>query len=186
MPCLEPHYEVHPLQEIFSWKKRQKCLWTVVAHLPATDRRPEEIKTTQKEDDVCTKLTELCYTGWPQKSELDPEIKPYWQGKMDFHLAHRLLMKRGRLVIPPPLRAEILQRLHEGHQGISNCRARAKESVWWPGISTQIGQMVERCETCQNIPTHVPDRPWQKVGIDLFEWSKTQYLLIIDFFYKIY
>lgn len=94
-------------------------------------------------------------------------------------------------MIPPPLRSDILKRLHEGHQGISKCRARAKESVWWPGITAQIGQMVDRCELCQKyriqnreplLTTPVPDRPWQKVGMDLFEWSKKRYLLIIDYF----
>lgn len=101
------------------------------------------------------------------------------------------LMKGDRLVIPSPLRGDVLQHLHEGHQGISKCRARAKESVWWPGIAAQIGQMVDKCETCQKyrvqnceplLPTPLPHRPWQKVGMDLFEWSKKQYLLIIDFF----
>lgn len=100
-------------------------------------------------------------------------------------------MKGERLVIPPHLRADVLQRLHEGHQGISKCRARAKESVWWPGISAQIAQMVESCELCQKhrlqnkeplVSTPVPDRPWQRVGMDLFEWSKKNYLLIIDYF----
>ena len=51
--------------------------------------------------------------------------------------------------------------------------------------------MVEKCELCQKyrtqlkeplMPTPLPDRPWQKVGMDLFEWSKRDYLLIIDYF----
>ena len=50
---------------------------------------------------------------------------------------------------------------------------------------------MERCELCQKhrsqlkeplLPTPLPDRPWQKVGMDLFEWSKRDYLLIIDYF----
>lgn len=77
---------------------------------------------------------------------LDPNVKAYWQHRMD--VAHGLIMKRERLVIPPPLRTDILQCLHEGHQGISKCRAKAKESVWWPGISAQIGQMVGDLEKC--------------------------------------
>ena len=32
------------------------------------------------------------------------------------------------------------------------------------------------------MPTCLPDCPWQKVGMDLFEWSKRDYLLIIDYF----
>lgn len=163
----------------------------LVTCLPATDKRLEEIRAAQNEDEVCNKVTQHCLTGWPEKCNLDPDIKPYWQYRTEFHLAHGLLMKGERLVIPAPLRVDVLQRLHVGHQGISKCRARARESVWWPGISAQIGQIVERCELCQKhrtqnceplLPTPVPDRPWQKVGMDLFEWSNKHYLLIIDFF----
>lgn len=163
----------------------------VLSSLPATEKKLEEIKKAQKEDKVCTEVTEYCLTGWPEHCEANPHINPYWRDRADLHIAHGLLMKGERLVIPPPLRADVLQRLHEGHQGISKCRARAKESVWWPGISAQIGQMVEKCELCQKhrsqlkeplMPTPLPDRPWQKVGMDLFEWSKRDYLLVIDYF----
>lgn len=136
-------------------------------------------------------MKEHCRTGWPENCEADPHINPYWRERADLHIAQGLLMKGGRLVIPPPLRADVLQRLHVGHQGISKCRARAKESVWWPGISAQIGHLVESCGTCQKhrsqlkeplLPTPLPGRPWQRVGMDLFEWSKRAYLLIIDYF----
>uniref|UniRef100_A0A8C6SPN1 Gypsy retrotransposon integrase-like protein 1 n=1 Tax=Neogobius melanostomus TaxID=47308 RepID=A0A8C6SPN1_9GOBI len=164
---------------------------TVVSCLPATDKRLEEIKSTQEKDKLCTKVKDYCLIGWPEKCNIDPDVKIYWQHRMDLNVGHGLLMKGERLVIPPPLRADILQRLHEGHQGISKCRARAKEAVWWPGISAQIGRMVGNCETCQKyrlqnreplLSTPLPDRPWQKVGMDLFEWLKKQYVLIIDFF----
>lgn len=84
-----------------------------------------------------------------------------------------------------------MSKLHEGHQGISKCRARAQVSVWWPGISTQIKETVDRCEMCQRYRTphreplmqsRVPDRPWQKVGMDMFEWANKTYLLIVDYF----
>lgn len=32
------------------------------------------------------------------------------------------------------------------------------------------------------IQSQVPDRPWQKVGMDLFEWENKTYLLITDYF----
>uniref|UniRef100_A0A3B3DJ66 Gypsy retrotransposon integrase-like protein 1 n=1 Tax=Oryzias melastigma TaxID=30732 RepID=A0A3B3DJ66_ORYME len=164
---------------------------SVVMGLPASDRKLKTVKTAQEEDEVCKKVINHCFAGWPEKCQLDQDIKPYWQHRTDFHVANDLLMKGQRLVIPKALRADILERLHEGHQGISKCRARARESAWWPGISTDIGRMVDRCEICKThrpqsreplLPTQVPDRPWQRVGMDLFEWSKKHYLLIIDFF----
>lgn len=68
-----------------------------------------------------------------------------------------------------------------------------QESVWWSGISAQIKEIVTKCEICQKhriqyrerlIQTKVPERPWQKVGMDLFEWSKKTYLLIVNYFLR--
>ena len=96
-----------------------------------------------------------------------------------------------RLVIPKSLQKDILDRLHSGHQGIAKCRERAKQSVWWPGLSTQLLQMVEKCETCAKerlhnretlLPTEFPARPWELVGADLFDWNNSQYLVVIDYF----
>lgn len=36
------------------------------------------------------------------------------------------------------LYAQIEKEVHAGHQGITKCRARAKCSVWWPGLSRQL------------------------------------------------
>lgn len=46
-----------------------------------------------------------------------------------------LLLKDTR-IIPEKLREEMLYRIHEGHQGIVKCRARAHQAVWWLGLST--------------------------------------------------
>ena len=40
-----------------------------------------------------------------------------------------LLVYNDRLVIPPELRKDILERIHEGHQGMTKCRDRAEQSV---------------------------------------------------------
>ena len=84
----------------------------------------------------------------------------------------------------------ILGKIHEGHQGITKCRESAKQSVWWPGLSKQIEDLVEKCDKCskerQNrvepmIPSDVPERPWQTVGSDLFELNGSNYLLVVDY-----
>ena len=89
------------------------------------------------------------------------------------------------------MQREIIGKLHEGHQGIQKCRLRAKISVWWPGISKQISDFVERCSICVRessprreplIPSKLPDYPWQKIGTDLFYMKRSNYILIIDYF----
>lgn len=85
------------------------------------------------------------------------------------------------------MRLEILDRIHKAHQGITECRERAKTSVWWPGLSKQLEELAARCPNCVKervnpaesvIPSELPDRPWQKVSADVFELKGHPYLLV--------
>ena len=85
----------------------------------------------------------------------------------------------------------MLQRIHSGHQGITKCFERAKQSIWWPGISKQIEEMIHKCLICCQqltqqaeplLPTVFPDYPLQKVGADLFTFKGSNYLLLIDYY----
>ena len=94
-------------------------------------------------------------------------------------------------MIPTSLRADILERLHTGHQGMTKCRQRAKQSVWWPGIRKAIDDKVSNCTICCKyqqqhpeplMPSPLPSRPWEKIGTDLFECKKVDYLLVVDYY----
>ena len=100
-------------------------------------------------------------------------------------------MRGSRLVIPATLRAGILHKLHEKHLGVTKCRERARQSVWWPGMSKQLEDFVLSCSVCCKertqraeplIPTPFPDLPWQRVGTDLFEWKGSSHLLVVDYY----
>ena len=164
---------------------------SVVKGIPATKDRLDEIRRKQREDKVCCEVARYCKNGWPQ--QVSQQIKPYFTLKNDISLQQGLLMYRDRIIIPDELREEILNRLHGGHQGIVKTRALAKDSVWWPGLSTQIKTKVEDCPTCvkERQPAHepldttpVPDRPWKKLGSDIMEWEGEDYLLVVDYFSK--
>ncbi|KAK1904365.1 putative protein K02A2.6, partial [Dissostichus eleginoides] len=119
------------------------------------------------------------------------ELGPYWPERETLTLAGDLLLRGQRILIPQSMREEILNDLHSGHQGIVKCRARARQSVWWPGLSVVIAKLVESCNTCSQhradqreplLTTPVQEKPWQRVGTDLFFWEKKTYLLIVDYF----
>ena len=164
---------------------------SVIEGLPATKDRLDEIRMKQREDEVCIKVANYCKNGWPQ--QVSPKIKPYETLKSDISLQQGLLMYRDRIIIPSALREDILGKLHGGHQGIVKTRALARDSVWWPGLSTQIKTLVEDCPSCLKErnpapeplkPTPVQDRPWQKLGTDLMDWKGESYLLVVDYFSK--
>ena len=115
-------------------------------------------------------------------------MKAYWAMRNDLAVQQGLLLFQSRVVVPQKQQADILDRLH---QGIDKCRALARKSVWWPGLSKQLGEKIQKCPSCEKErvlhpeplqPTKTPDYPWQRVGIDLFEWKGHQYLIIVDYY----
>jgi len=53
----------------------------------------------------------------------------------DLSVADGKTIYRNRLDIPAALQTEVLERIHDGHQGMTKCRQRANMSVWWPLIA---------------------------------------------------
>ena len=86
-----------------------------------------------------------------------------------------------------------MEQIHYGHQGIEKCMLKARESVFWPGISDDIWEAVERCGICQSTSravkpvgnvSEVPPQTWHTLGTDLFYWNKMDYLVVGDHFSK--
>ena len=99
----------------------------------------------------------------------------------------------SRLLIPSTLRWKVLEQIHDGHQGIEKHMLKARESVFWPGISNDLWKTVEQCGICQStfravMPvgnvSEVPPRTWHTLGTDLFNWNKIDYLVVGDYFSK--
>jgi len=163
----------------------------IISNLPALEKRLQEIREHQEQDEILSQVKIYCAKGWPDRSTIDRAYLPYAHVEEELSVENGLLLKGCRIVIPKLLQTDILQKLHTGHQGIVKCRERAKQSVWWPGLCTQLQKVVEGCDTCAKerinpkeplLPTEFPDRPWEKVGADLFQWNENQYLLVVDYF----
>lgn len=163
----------------------------LIHNLPATDKRLLDIQSQQDEDPVCQRLKKYCQEGWPDKSSLKGLYKPYLAVASELTVANGLLLRGSRLVIPQNLKADILNKIHTGHQGITKCRRRAAHSVWWPGIARDLENLISKCPICcrqklqhseplQTSP--LPDHPWQKVATDLFEWRNSSYVLVVDYY----
>ncbi|XP_036435970.1 uncharacterized protein K02A2.6-like isoform X1 [Colossoma macropomum] len=163
---------------------------TVMTRLPATEHKLREIQIHQDSDPILLQLKTHCVEGWPDKFSVDATTRPYLPFSGEFTVQNGVLLKGDRIVIPASLRGDILNKLHEGHLGITKCRERAKQSVWWPGLSKELKLMIENCDACARertnlkelmLPTLFPTRPWSMVGADLFQYSNQHYLIIVDY-----
>ena len=179
-------------QNVTTWKECQVYIDHVMEHIPATKTKLEQIKNLQNRDGTMTQLRAYTDRGWPVQRKAVPELLlPYWPYRADIHVADGILLKGERILIPAPMRREMLERIHHGHQGMTKCFARAQQSMWWPGLSRDIRELVERCEVCCQysayhteplITTPLPAGPWQRLAADIFQWGKGHYLVVIDYF----
>lgn len=121
----------------------------------------EAVGRHQSMDGECVALVTYCRQGWPRKSKVPSNLLKYWKYQGELTVCKELLFKGGRLVIPEALQRDVLDTIHEGHQGVNRCRARTRDSVWWPNIGKHIASMVESCERCTT--TRVQRAEWGQI-----------------------
>ena len=164
-------------------------IYNTLSNIPSTEKRLEDIRSFQKKDEVCKILVKYCFDGWPDQHQLTGIMKKYHSVAAELSVQNGLLLRRSRLVIPEALQLQVLKQLHEGHQGILKYRERARRAVWWLGLS--LHELISNCAVCSQhrsqkaeplLPTLLPGLPWERVVTDLFEWKKTTYLLVIDYY----
>ena len=162
----------------------------VINTLPASKDMLSRIKREQQSNRICQTLITYSLKGWPEKAKIPEGLLPYFAHKDNISYTQNYLLYNSRLVIPPTLQKEILDKIHGGHLGISKCRSRASQSVWWIGLSTQLKNIVQFCQKCVEqranhkepfMQEDFPSRPWQKIGLDLFKCEKW-YLIMIDYY----
>jgi hypothetical protein len=108
------------------------------------------------EDRVMVKLKEVMLRGFPQSSyDVDEELKQYHKFKHDLNVAEELVCYKDRIVIPATLRVQVLETIRAVHQGVSSMISRVEDTVFWPGISTDI------IKTRGGCLTYVRDTPSQ-------------------------
>lgn len=170
------------------------CVHTV-ENLPISTPKLAQFKIEVDKDHELIKLKEAVRNGWPShKAALDPEIHVYWAIKEEISEQEGLLLRGERLIVPRAMRPEMLSKIHESHLGIEKCKRRARDVLYWPGMNDQITQTVSKYEVCASfqrnnqkepmIAHDIPDRPWQKVSMDLFELDKEHYIVITDYYSK--
>ena len=165
----------------------------MVSLLPIRPERLEKIKRATADDETMTLLSQTIITGWPEtKNDLANQLLPYFNSRSDLSAQDGLIFKGERVVIPHALRGEIKKAIHSSHTGVEACLRRARECVYWPSMNAEIKEYISQCETClkfnnkqqkETLMSHeITDRPWERVGVDLFELGNQHFLVTVDYF----
>ena len=154
--------------------------------------RMDEIKIATSNDKDLSDVLNFSLTGWPDLKDVPSHLRKYYELRQRLTVTGRVLMYDNRVVIPEQMKKLVLSRIHDGHQGITKCRERARTSVFWIGINKDIQEMVEKCEHCASnrnahhkeplLPTPLPSRPWERIAADLCSFEQNTYLVIVDYF----
>ena len=153
----------------------------------------QRIKNESAKDPEQHLFKHTIHNGWPdQRKQCQHELCDYWNFRCDLVLADGLILKGHCIVLQKFLRQEVLQALHSAHQGETKTLLLAKESVFWPGITNDIRNMIKDCQLCAQhqaappkmpiLQPELPTRPWEKIGTDLFEYKEQNYLMIVDYY----
>ena len=168
----------------------QVFLNAVESSRPGSEEKIQLIEKTTREDQELQEVTKLVLNGWLKYQMQVPEnVRSFFPYHGELSYVDGKLIYRDQIVIPASMREEILQRIHDGHLGVTKCLERANSSVWWPAISKDIKERVSRCDFCQVNrpsqrreplkPTPLPERPWQKVAVDALELDGKKYIVVV-------
>ena len=129
--------------------------------------------------------------GFPaSRLALHASVLPYWKIREHLSADGDLVLYGARVIIPTALRRQTLARLHDSHRGVEATKRRARQTVYWPGVDSDITSPVHACEPCQVLqPSQQqepyrnndnPTRPFESVSADFFQVAGKDFLVIAD------
>jgi len=151
----------------------------------------DDLFSATSADTGMTALRSAVENGFSGTARPDhPEITSYWPFRHSLFVVDGVVLFNDRVVVPPSLRQKVLHALHSAHQGISGMEARARATVFWPGMGEDIRLTRSNCVKCnQNAPSQkqivtsqstAPSTPFERIFADYFEFAGHHYLVTGD------
>jgi hypothetical protein len=77
--------------------------------------------------------------GFPDRRNRAPAaVGIYWGIRHKLSVDFGIVLFGNQIVIPQVARRNVLKNLHSAHQGIVRTNRRARQTVYWPGITNEI------------------------------------------------
>lgn len=115
-----------------------------------TDRTLQDLRAAARVDPSYTRLLDCVSSGFPSnRYDLHSSLLPFWKIRDNLSIDGELVLYGARVIVPAALRRRTLSCLHDSHRGVESTKRRAKQTVFWPGIDSDITSTVHACESCQ-------------------------------------
>lgn len=172
-----------------------KAIHAVSKYFPISPEKRAKFQVETDRDPVLRRVKEYHQQGWPRsKKQVDAPCRYYYNLTSNITEDEGLLFMNDKLIVPNSLRQEMVKLIHEGHQGMTKSKKLGRSTLFWPGMSRDIEDVIANCSKCLEhlpknrkeplIPHELPDGPWQKLGLDLAQYANRHYLVIKDFYSK--
>ena len=148
----------------------------------------ENLREQTAMDPELKRLSFLMVTGWPTDTrKLNASVRPYLTFKDELSLADGIVCKGQQAVIPKSMRPAMLDKIHKTHFGAGSCIRRAKMSLFWLGITSDIKNKCISWPVCAQYASQaskepmlshdIPERPWSLISQDILMWEGKWHLV---------
>jgi len=122
-----------------------------------TDQRLEQIRQETNKDASLQTLMTLISAGWPNDKLQSPLcVREYWPYRDELSTQNGQVFRGTRIIISHSMRTELTARAHRSHLGIQYTTNAARDIMYWPRMTADLTDAVQRCETCQQMKPALP------------------------------
>lgn len=167
----------------------------IVHQVVISEEKLKKLKEETDIDETLNCLKSQITEGWPESPREVPQaIKQFWSMRDYLSVEDGLILKNTAIIIPKSMQSYIVNKIHEAHQGIEKCLLKARDNVFWIGMTKNITERVKACETCEKygksnpkqplLQHEIPSRPFEKIAADIFQLGGQNFLLVADYYSK--
>ena len=101
--------------------------------------RVQQFKHASADDPVLLELCQAIQQGWSScKADVPNSLRPYYDFRDELTTEGHVVFKGSLVVVPAALRREMMATCHETHIGLVGGIRRARESFFWPRMTTEL------------------------------------------------
>jgi len=168
---------------------------TLSKHLPISSERKLEFQRETKKDAVLNQVMTLSQNAWKvTENHLSKDVQYFYNIRAEIDVDDGLVFVGGKLVVPSVLKSYVLNKVHEGHVKGGKAVTKARQVLFWRGMSQDILNFEKTCRVCEKfsranskspmLSHDVPDYPFQKIGADILDFEGKSFLIVVCYLSK--